>query len=103
MSSCGGICGIEIDCPNGCGVFCTSDCTDCTQWCEPTTLPAFDQASAGGSPGLMIRITRGPDGGAQVRVGEAANRLDANRRTYAETTAFKLCFNDIPGRVWHGS
>jgi hypothetical protein len=96
MSSCGGICGIEIDCPNGCGVFCTSDCTDCTQWYEPTTLPAFDEASAGESPGLMIRITRGPGGGAQVRVGEAANRLDANRRTYAETITFKLCFNDIP-------
>ena len=92
MSECGGICGITINCPNGCGVFCTSDCTDCTQWCEPTTLPAFTEAS----PGLLIRITRGADGGAQVRVGEEANRLDANRRTYSDDTQFKLCLNDIP-------
>ncbi len=36
------------------------------------------------------------DGGAKVVVGEAANRLGANRRTYPEDTQFRLCFNDIP-------
>jgi hypothetical protein len=95
MSHCGGICGIEIDCPGACGVFCTADCRDCTQWCEPTTLPDFDEARAGASPGVLLRITREADG-AKVVVGEAANRLSANRRTYPEDTQFKLCFNDIP-------
>ena len=46
MPVCGGICGIEITCPHGCIVFCTTDCTDCTQGCEPTTL------------GVPLQITR---------------------------------------------
>jgi hypothetical protein len=93
MAHCGGFCGIEIDCPNGCGALCTTDCTDCTQWCEPTTLPQADT----GSPGVMVRVSRqGGEPNVRVIVGENAMKPPVGASRYSANTEFKLSFNDLP-------
>jgi hypothetical protein len=87
MASCGGICGIEISCPGGCIVFCTSDCSDCTQACEPTTLPAFRE---------MTRITRTADGTQfKTRVGMSDENEASDLKKYPDGTRFRVCFHDV--------
>lgn len=93
MSTCTG-CGISISCPDGCGVFCTSDCTDCTQWCEPTTVEAFSQPAAH-VEGVLIRIKRKPGtSDIEVAVGSEADKPGSGK--HPPGTQFRLCFNDLP-------
>ena len=96
MATCSGVCGIHIDCGDrGCGILCTSDCTDCTQWCEPTHLPAV---SMGGirSPGVLVRvIEQAEDARVRIWVGEAAERPNADAPKHPENTEFRLSFHDL--------
>ncbi len=91
MSSCEG-CGIHIECPDGCGVFCTSDCTDCTQWCEPTTVEA-DQGTL--AEGVMTRVNR-ETGDVRIRVGNAVDGTAPELPTYSEDEELRASFDDIP-------
>lgn len=87
MATCGGSCGIEISCPGGCFVVCTTDCTDCTQGCEPTMVEAFVQ---------MTRIVR-KTGDAEIRtkVGAAGSALDLGSQKYPDDMEFRVCFHDV--------
>ena len=81
-------CGINISCPNGCGVFCTSDCGDCTSWCEPAKVEGL----AGETPGVFVRVTK--KGGVQIRVVHAGDKPAAE--TYSDSMSFQLSFHDLP-------
>jgi hypothetical protein len=83
-------CGIDISCPNGCGVFCTSDCGDCTSWCEPAKV----EAVGGETPGVFVRVTKSGD--VKIRVLHAGDKPAADAKKYPESMAFQLSFHDLP-------
>ncbi|MEU1208025.1 hypothetical protein [Nocardia sp. NPDC005825] len=87
MATCSGICGIEITCPDGCGVLCTSDCEDCTQWCEPTTV---ETAGVALPVGVLTRVGK-PGGNVHVHVGA----VDYDEPRHPADTQFKIQFHDI--------
>ena len=93
MSSCSG-CGIHISCPQGCGVFCASDCSDCTQWCEPTTVRE-DASSGERGQGTLIRIDR-TAGETRIRVGSLADLPYSDSPRYSEQTELHVCLQDLP-------
>mgnify|MGYP001270276883 CR=1 FL=1 len=88
MATCSGICGITINCgSHGCGIFCTTDCSDCTSWCEPTTLPAFDDTANG----LVVNVAR-ESGEPTVDITFAGIRV---QRQYDGLEEFRLVINDV--------
>jgi hypothetical protein len=91
-------CGISIGCPDGCGVLCTSDCEDCTSWCEPTKVRV---AGNGGTPGVFVRVIKGAK--VQVRVAGEADQPDPDAPKYPASKGFQLSFNDLltcRARAW---
>lgn len=97
MAHCTGICGIDLDCgPLPCGIFCTSDCKDCTQWCgDLPTLPGQNRSETV-SPGVLVRVTRPVEGPkVRVRAGDAATQPYADVPQYPDGTEFRLTFNNL--------
>jgi hypothetical protein len=93
MAHCGGICGIELDCPDGCGVFCPSDdCVDCTQWCEPTTV---ENTSGFLKEGVMIRVDRSTEN-LQISVETPDKISDSGLPKYPDTQELSISFHDLP-------
>ncbi|TKW75734.1 MAG: hypothetical protein DI543_22195 [Bradyrhizobium icense] len=82
--SCGGV---SISCPNGCGCFCANG--DCTRWCEPVVVEAFDRQSA--REGGIVRTLKAPDGSPKVVVNSGAAAKDLPR--YPRTTPLKGCLH----------
>jgi hypothetical protein len=94
MANCGGICGIEISCSNGCGVLCTVECDDCTQWCEPATVenpsgPLNDDVT-------IVRVNRNT-GGVRVEVGKPTELPVPDLPRYSsDQEELRVAFNDLP-------
>jgi len=94
MANCGGICGINITCSDGCGVVCTVECDDCTQWCEPTTL-----AGPSGAPNEDVTIVRVNRDAGDVRIGvgkPAELPLPDRPRYSSDQEELRVAFNDLP-------
>lgn len=89
--TCNGICGVEITCPDGCGVLCTDDC-ECTQWCEPAQVEVPDEASGVALPVGVLTYVSKRDGTVRVHVGTADG---AESRHYPPDTRFELRFDGI--------
>ena len=93
MSRCSG-CGMDISCPDGCGLFCTSDCSDCTRWCEPTHVRE-DPVSERRGEGTLIRTNK-HTGEERVIVGSLAELPASDLPPYSDQTDLIVSFNDIP-------
>jgi len=89
MADCGGICDIEISCSDGCGVVCTGECDDCTQWCEPTNVRSAR------IEGVMIRVNR-KSGALRVVVGPQPELPDSAMPRYSEQEELRVRFHDLP-------
>ena len=90
MSSCSA-CGHTINCSGGCGFLCTSDCTDCTQWCEPAEVK-FDSADAGAaSQGGLVRTIKATGERMQLTLNASVANPSANAPRYPSDTPLSLC------------
>ena len=92
MASCGGFCGINISCSGGCGVICTTDCTDCTQWCEPTHVGSLAESP---TQGTLLRVNRS-SGDLHIKVVEPIDSLATDSPTFSDQDEFKICIHDLP-------